>query len=104
MEIIVNEANFEQTVLSADKPFLLDFYATWCGPCKMLAPILEEFAKKHEGELTVGKADTDENPSLAVRFGVESIPTLLLFSNGKVIAKRIGYQTADALEKFILER
>ena len=101
MELSLNEANFNETVLSSDKPVLVDFFAEWCGPCRMIAPFVEEIAEEKADTLVVGKLDVDASPSLAVRYGVQSIPTLLLFKNGEVADKRIGYQTKDQLETFV---
>ena len=89
-ELKITAANFENEVLRSDKPILLDFYADWCGPCKMLSPILHELAKEKSGALKVGKVNVDEQPDLAAEFGVMSIPTLLLFENGKLVRQAVG--------------
>ncbi|MCQ2419245.1 MAG: thioredoxin [Clostridia bacterium] len=96
-EIILTEQNFDPEVLSSELPVLVDFWATWCGPCKMLAPVIEELAEEYEGKLKVGKVDVDDVPSLAIRFGIESIPTLLLFKNGQLIDTSIGYKKKEQL-------
>ena len=88
--IEVNETNFEREVLQATQPVVVDFWAEWCGPCKMLAPALEEVAREHEGQATVVKVNVDENPNLALRYGIQSIPTLLYFNGGEVRDQTVG--------------
>ncbi|MBR2385121.1 MAG: thioredoxin [Clostridia bacterium] len=103
MEIVLTVENFENEVLKSDKPVLVDFWATWCGPCRMIAPIIEEIAHDYEGKIKVGKVNVDEQEELAVRYGISSIPTLLLFKNGEVAKKTLGYMPKDAVVKFIEE-
>ena len=103
MEIELTAENFDQVVLQAREPVLVDFWATWCGPCRMLAPVVAELAEEKAGELTVGKVNVDEAPELAARFGIISIPTLILFRNGESVKKTIGYCTKEELNKFIGE-
>lgn len=86
----VDDANFNLEVLSADKPVLVDFWAIWCGPCKMIAPILEELAKEYDGKLKVTKMDVDANPQTAMQYGIRSIPTLMVFKQGQVVEQIVG--------------
>lgn len=89
--IHVNADTFEAEVIQADVPVLADFWATWCGPCHMIAPVLEDVAKEYEGKLKVAKLDVDQNPELATRYGVQSIPTLIVFKDGEAVERLIGY-------------
>jgi thioredoxin 1 len=86
----LTDANFENEVLKSDLPVLVDFWAVWCGPCRAVAPIVEEMAKDYAGKLKVGKVDVDQNAEVSMRFGIRSIPTLLLFKGGKVVEQVIG--------------
>lgn len=88
--IEMTDANFEQEVLKSDKPVLIDFWAVWCGPCKMVAPVVEEIANEFNGKLKVGKLDVDSNPEVSMKFGIRSIPTLMVFKGGKVVEQIIG--------------
>ena len=91
-ELNITALNFETEVLQSDKPVLLDFYANWCGPCKMLSPVLHEIAEEYADTLKVGKVNVDEQMELAMRFQVSSIPMVVLFKNGKAVAKSVGYR------------
>jgi thioredoxin 1 len=95
--IQVTDATFEEKVVNSDTPVLVDFWATWCGPCKMIAPVLDELAQEMEGKLLIGKLDVDENQSTAMAFGVMSIPTLMLFKNGEPVATMVGFQQKQQL-------
>jgi thioredoxin 1 len=86
----LTEETFEQEVLKATMPVLIDFWAAWCGPCKMIAPIVEELATEYEGKLKIGKVDVDNNQKIAMQYGIRSIPTLLIFKGGKVVEQIVG--------------
>jgi thioredoxin 1 len=88
--LTVSDATFEETVVASSTPVIVDFWAEWCGPCKMIAPALEEIATEHEGKLTVAKLNVDDNPDTARRFDVMSIPTLLVFSEGQPVKRLVG--------------
>ncbi len=97
----VNDANFEQEILKGDKPALVDFWAPWCGPCKALGPLVEALADQYHEQVTVAKVNVDENPKTAASYGVRSIPTVLLFKEGKVLDTLIGLVPKDRLENFL---
>ena len=100
-EYTFTTANFKNEVLNADIPVLVDFWATWCGPCRMVAPIIEELSEQYDGRIKVGKVDVDEESALAAQFGITSIPTVILIKDGKAVETIIGYRPKDAYEQAI---
>lgn len=101
MEIELTKENFEEKVLKADKPVLVDFWATWCMPCRMIAPFVEEIAEETQGKAYVGKVNIDEQDELAYRYRVNSIPTLIVFENGQEVRRTVGAQGKDELLDFL---
>ena len=99
-EITITANNFEEEVVNSDKPVLIDFWASWCGPCKMLAPSVAKLAEEHP-EIKVGKVNVDDEQALAMRFGITSIPTLILFKGGQAVNHTMGFQPYQSLEAFI---
>lgn len=97
MEVVLTKSNFEEEVLKSDIPVLVDFWATWCGPCQMVAPIVKEIAEENAGKIKVCKVDVDEVPELAVQFGVASIPTLIAFKDGKIVNSAIGFRQKEQI-------
>ncbi len=93
----VTDATFQQEVLEASEPTLVDFWAAWCGPCRMIAPVVEAFAAEYEGKLRVAKMDVDSNPETPGRYGISGIPTLILFKDGSEATRLVGYRDKDAL-------
>ena len=90
MALEITDANFEELVLNSDKPVMLDFWAVWCGPCRMIAPIVEEMHSEYEGKAVIGKVDVDNNQEIAMRYGIRNIPTVLFVKNGEVADKQVG--------------
>jgi len=101
MTIEINDSNFKSEVTDSQIPVLVDFWAPWCGPCRMVAPLLEELAKEYEGKVKVVKLNVDENQSTASEFGVRSIPTLILFKDGQLFEQKIGAQSKENLKQKI---
>lgn len=97
----VSDASFETDVVNSDQPVLVDYWAEWCGPCKMIAPILEEIAGDYDGKLGIAKLDVDQNQATATKFGIRGIPTLMLFKNGAVVATKVGALSKSQLTAFI---
>ncbi len=102
MALQITDQNFEEYKADS-KPLVLDFWATWCGPCQMIAPIVDELASEYEGRVNIGKCDVDANAELPGQFGVRNIPTILFFKNGEVVKKLVGAQSKDALKAAIDE-
>ena len=99
MEVVINKENYEKEVLQSEKPVVLDFWATWCGPCRMVAPELEKLDKEMNGEIKVGKVNVDDEEWLAVKFGIEVIPTLVLIENGEEKKRISGYYKSSEIKE-----
>ena len=102
-EITLTKDNFQAEVLESDIPVLVDYWAEWCGPCKMIAPILDEAAKQYEGRVMIAKLNVDDNPDTAAKFGIRGIPTLMLFKDGKAAATKVGAMSKSQLTAFLDE-
>lgn len=100
-EVIITEKNFESEVLNSSVPVLLDFWASWCGPCMMLAPVVEEIAQEYSGKVKVGKVNVDEESALAIKYNIVSIPTLILFENGEIKDKMVGFSQKQEILKML---
>ncbi len=90
MTVEVNDSNFEEIVLKSDKPVIIDFWAEWCGPCRMVSPIVEEISEDFKGKVIVAKVDVDSNPGISSKFGIRNIPTIMFFKNGEMVDKQVG--------------
>ena len=95
----ITDANFDQEVLQSDKPVLIDFWAEWCGPCRMIGPVVEEMAGEYEGKAKIGKVNVDVNPEVSIKYGIRSIPALLIFKNGEVVDQIVGAVPKTHLNK-----
>ena len=102
MEVILSESNFEQEVLKSEIPVLVDFWATWCGPCRMLAPTIAKIAEEQAGKVKVCKLDVDEEPEIAAKYGIASIPTLMVFRGGEMVKASVGVQPKAAIEAMLV--
>ena len=100
-ELTITQQNFEQEVLLAKEPVLVDFWATWCGPCRMLAPVIEEIANEYARKVKVGKVNVDDERELALEYGVSSIPTVMVFQNGEVKETSVGYRPKEEIEQLL---
>jgi thioredoxin 1 len=101
MTIEVNDSNFEEVVLKSDKPVLVDFWAEWCGPCRMVGPIVDELATDYDGKIVVTKVDVDSSPATSAKFGIRNIPTVLFFKGGEVVDKQVGAVPKSSLAEKI---
>ena len=101
MALQITDANFEETVLKSDKPVLVDFWAEWCGPCRMLGPIIEELSSDYDGKAIIGKVDVDSNQQFAAQFGVRNIPTVLIFKDGELVNRQVGVSQKSVYSDYI---
>lgn len=101
LEVNLTKLNFEEEVLQSEKLVLVDFWATWCGPCKMIAPVLEQIAEEYKGKVKIGKVNVDEESEIAGQYQILSIPTLILFKNGKIMNVSVGFRSKSEIEKII---
>ncbi|MGB3590474.1 MAG: thioredoxin [Nonlabens sp.] len=103
MALEITDSNFEETVLKSDKPVMVDFWAAWCGPCRMVGPIIDELSNDFEGKAVVGKMDVDANQEFAAKYGVRNIPTVLIFKDGEVVGRQVGVAAKNAYEDALNE-
>jgi thioredoxin 1 len=101
MALAITDATFEEVVLKSDKPVMVDFWAAWCGPCRMVGPVIDEISTEYEGKAVVGKVDVDVNQEFAAKYGVRNIPTVLIFNNGEVVGRQVGVAPKDTYTKAI---
>jgi len=105
MALEITDSNFEETVLKSDKPVMVDFWAAWCGPCRMVGPIIDELSEEYDGKAIIGKIDIDSNQQYAAQFGVRNIPTVLIFKDGELVDRKVGVSSkndyAEAIDKLI---
>ena len=105
MALEITDSNFEETVLKSDKPVMVDFWAAWCGPCRMVGPIIDELSEEYDGKAIIGKIDIDSNQQYAAQFGVRNIPTVLIFKDGELVERKVGVSSkndyAEAIDKLI---
>ena len=101
MALELTDANFDEMVTNSDKPVLVDFWAEWCGPCRMVGPIVEELSNDYDGKAVVGKVDVDNNPGISQKFGIRNIPTILFFKNGEIVDKQVGAAPKNTLSSKI---
>ena len=101
MAIEISDSNFEETVLKSDKPVMVDFWAAWCGPCRMVGPIIDELSNEYADKAVIGKVDVDKNQEYAAKYGVRNIPTVLVFKNGEVVKRQVGVATKETYAEAI---
>ena len=105
MALEITDSNFEETVLKSDKPVMVDFWAAWCGPCRMVGPIIDELSEEYDGKAIIGKIDIDSNQQYAAQFGVRNIPTVLVFKDGELVDRKVGVSSkndyAESIDKLI---
>jgi thioredoxin 1 len=99
MALEITDANFDEVVLKSDKPVIVDFWAEWCGPCRMVGPVVEQIGEEYQSQVVVGKVDVDNNPETAMKFGIRNIPTILFFKDGKIVDKQVGAVAKPVLVK-----
>jgi thioredoxin 1 len=104
MALEITDSNFEEVVLKSDKPVLVDFWAEWCGPCRMVGPVVEELAKEYEGKAIIGKVNVDNNPGISMKFGIRTIPALLYFMDGEIVDKQIGAVPKSVLAEKLMKQ